>query len=177
MSDGFYAAGEFPFTARLEAAVDDVRAELHALAPGDFAPAPDSLTTVEGGYDERGWLYFDLFGPRDAAANRARCPRTAALCAAVPGLVNAGFSRFLSGTHLFPHAGELAGVLRCHLALEVPAGDLGLRIGAVTRRWQEGRCLVFDDTREHDAWNRGAGDRIVLLITFRPELARGRPTG
>jgi hypothetical protein len=27
---------------------------------------------------------------------------------------------------------------------------------------------VFDDTFEHEAWNHGDGDRVVLLLTFRP---------
>jgi beta-hydroxylase len=57
-------------------------------------------------------------------------------------------------------------VLRCHLPLIVPAGDVGLRSGNDTRSWQRGRCLIFDDTFEHEAWNRGDGDRVVLLVTF-----------
>jgi len=35
-----------------------------------------------------------------------------------------------------------------------------------TLRWREGECLVFDDTLAHTAWNLGAGDRTVLLVTF-----------
>jgi hypothetical protein len=27
---------------------------------------------------------------------------------------------------------------------------------------------VFDDTFEHEAWNHGDGERVVLLVTFRP---------
>ncbi|MCR9244104.1 MAG: aspartyl/asparaginyl beta-hydroxylase domain-containing protein [bacterium] len=169
---GFFEPERFGFTAALEAAWSEVRDELEALGPEAFVDAPDSLTTVEDGYDERGWTYFDLYGPGDHTANRARCPRSAALCEEVPGLVNAGFSRFRAGTHLYPHAGEIVGVLRCHLPLIVPDGDLGLAIGDETRRWQEGRCLVFDDTLEHTAWNRGDGDRVVLLVTFeRPATA------
>jgi hypothetical protein len=26
---------------------------------------------------------------------------------------------------------------------------------------------VFDDTQEHEAWNRGDGDRVVLLLDFK----------
>jgi beta-hydroxylase len=109
-----------------------------------------------------------LFGGDDAlaAANRARCPATVRACSAVPGLVNAGFSLLQPGTHLYPHRGEMTGVLRCHLPLVVPAGDVALRIGGAVHRWLPGRCVVFDDTFEHEAWNRGAGDRVVLLVTF-----------
>jgi beta-hydroxylase len=60
----------------------------------------------------------------------------------------------------------MPGALRCHLALVVPEGDVGLRAGGQTRRWLPGRCLVFDDTIEHEAWNHGATDRVVLIVTF-----------
>lgn len=157
----------FPFVPALEAAFPAIRRELQALAVTDFVEAPDSLTTVEGRYDERGWRMFALFDPaRDLTEHRARCPVTAAACAAVPGLVNASFSRFLPGTHLYPHHGELRGVLRCHLGLVVPEGDVAIRFGTETRRWRAGACLVFDDTVEHEAWNHAAVPRDVLIVTF-----------
>lgn len=170
-SDGvFFDAAQFAFVPALERAWAAIRGELEQLTAADFVESPDSLTTVADGYDETGWSWYGLFGGGATdAAHRQRCPRTAAACARVPGLVNAGFSRFRAGTALYPHRGELQGVLRCHLALRVPAGDVALRVGERVHRWQEGRCVVFDDTHEHDAWNRGDGDRDVLLLTFRRE--------
>ena len=166
--NAFPDPSRFPFVNALEAAFASILAEVQALAPGDFTESPDSLTTVEGGYDETGWLWYPLFGARagDHAANRARCPATARACTAVPGLVNASFSLFRPGTHLYPHHGEMANVLRCHLPLVIPAGDVALRAGGDEHRWQPGRCVIFDDTFEHDAWNRTASDRIVLIVTF-----------
>lgn len=168
----FHDPAAFPFVPALQRAAPTILAELQQLAPADFYDAPDSLTTVEGRYDERGWHYYALFGSDEVddsgdAARRARCPATAAACASVPGLVNAGFSCFRPGTHLYPHHGELAGVLRCHLGLVVPAGDVALRFGDDVRRWLAGQCLVFDDTFEHEAWNHADADRVVLLVTFR----------
>lgn len=157
---------EFAFVPRLEARTAELRAELEALPRARFEESLDSLTTVSGVYDERGWRYFDLYGSGDFEANRARCPLAAAACADVPGMVNAGFSLFEPGTHLYPHRGELEGVLRCHLPLVVPAGDQGLRAAGEARAWQPGRCLIFDDRVEHEAWNHGDGDRVVLLVTF-----------
>jgi len=165
---GFHDPRGFGFTVQLQARTDAIFSELQLLGPDAFAPSPDSLTAVADGYDETGWSYFTLYGDGDFSANRARCPLTVAALGAVPGLVNAGFSRFRAGTHLYPHHGEMPGVLRCHLPLVVPQGDLGLRVGDEVRSWQRGRCLIFDDTLEHDAWNRGDGDRVVLLVTFRP---------
>lgn len=164
---------DFVFVPALQAAFPAILTEVRALAAADWIEAPDSLTTVEGAYDERGWHYVALFDPaRDTAPQRARCPVTAAACAAVPGLVNAGLSRFRPGTHLYPHRGELQGVLRCHLPLVVPDGDVGLRFGTEMRRWQPGRCLVFDDTIEHEAWNHAASDRVVLIVTFSAAASR-----
>ena len=140
---------------------------MRTLEPDTFVPSPDSLTAVADGYDENGWLWYPLFGAANDAAQQARCPTIARACSAVPGLVNAGLSRFRPGTHLYPHRGELPAVLRCHLALVVPSGDVGIRAGTQTRRWQPGRCLILDDTFEHTAWNHGAGDRVLLLVTFR----------
>jgi beta-hydroxylase len=157
----------FPFVPTLQAAWRNVRAEMLALPPTCFPDAPDALSVATVDYDERSWSYCPLVGDAPAAAaNRARCPRTAAALAAVPGLVNAGFSRFAPGTRLDRHAGELRGVLRCHLPLAVPAGDLGLEVDGVVLRWREGECFVFDDTVAHTAWNLGHGDRTVLLVTF-----------
>jgi aspartyl/asparaginyl beta-hydroxylase (cupin superfamily) len=37
-------------------------------------------------------------------------------------------------------------------------------VGEETRRWEEGRCLVFDDYFDHEAWNHTDGDRLVLIV-------------
>ena len=158
---------DFPFVPALERVAEQIRSELDALGRDAFDESPDSLTSRSGPYDESGWLWFPILGAGARPEHRERCPQTARACEAVPGFVNSGLSLLRPGTHLFPHRGELEGVLRCHLPLSVPAGDLGLRAARETRVWRVGRCLVFDDSVEHEAWNRGEGDRVVLLITFR----------
>jgi aspartyl/asparaginyl beta-hydroxylase (cupin superfamily) len=36
----------------------------------------------------------------------------------------------------------------------------------------EGKCLVFDDYFEHEAWNHADGDRIVLIVDmWHPSLS------
>jgi beta-hydroxylase len=157
----------YPFTAGLEASFEAILGELRALRPDDFEESPDALTSVANGYDERGWRYFALIRDgRRVEPNAARCPRTVTACSAVPEMVEAGFSLFQSGTHLYPHRGERIDVLRCHFPLIVPTGDSAIRAGSEVRSWQRGRSFIFDDTFEHEAWNRGDSDRIVLLVTF-----------
>ena len=164
----FRDARDFAFTAALEAACSELLAELDTLDAGAFVESSDALSVAAEGYDERGWMYLELHGREGLEANRALAPRAAAAAAAVPGMLNAGLSLLRPGTHLEPHRGELAGVLRCHLALRVPRGDCAIASGGETRRWAVGRCLVLDDSFEHEAWNRGDGDRVVLLVSFRP---------
>jgi beta-hydroxylase len=163
----FRDAAQFEFVPALEAEFAAILAEVRGLAPEDFGASPDSLTRVADGYDETGWLACELYGDSAAApVHRERCPETARACAAVPGMVHASFSLFRPGTHLYPHRGEREGVLRCHLPLVVPRGDVALCAAGERREWRVGQCLVFDDTIGHEAWNRGDGDRIVLIVTF-----------
>jgi aspartyl/asparaginyl beta-hydroxylase (cupin superfamily) len=42
----------------------------------------------------------------------------------------------------------------------------------VTRRWTRGELLMFDDSYEHEAWNRGPSPRAVLIFdAWRPDLS------
>ena len=46
------------------------------------------------------------------------------------------------------------------------------RFPADPRRWEEGRCLVFDDFYEHEAWNHTNEDRLVLIVDlWHPDLS------
>ena len=69
------------------------------------------------------------------------------------------------GTKITPHTGCSNKVLRCHLGLNIP-DNCAIRVGNQTKSWQQGKCLIFDDTLEHEAWNLSTSDRIVLLIDF-----------
>ena len=107
-----------------------------------------------------------------------RCPRTwrAVLEAApLPRVAGWGptvvFSLLKAGARIAPHTGMYNSRLICHLPLVVPPG-CGFRVGNEVREWEEGKLLIFDDTIEHEAWNDGAGDRIVLIFDiWRPELS------
>ena len=58
-----------------------------------------------------------------------------------------------------------------HLPLIVPTG-CGFRVGGESREWREGEAFVFDDTIEHEAWNRSSEERAVLIIdTWNPHLS------
>jgi len=83
------------------------------------------------------------------------------------------FSLLRPGAHIPPHTGLINTRLICHLPLIVPAG-CEFRVGNEVRAWQEGRAWAFDDTMEHEAWNRSGETRVILLFeVWRPELTDG----
>jgi hypothetical protein len=179
----FFERDEFSWVATMEAATAAIRSELdHALATEDaFAPyvqsradrpAPANLLL-----DDPSWSAFQLWrGGVPVEPNAALCPQTMAALAHAPIPVIAGrspmaiFSLLKPGTHIRPHHGMLNTRLICHLPLIAPDG-CGLRVGAETRHWRTGEMLIFDDSFEHEAWNRGQHTRVVLLFEiWRPEL-------
>jgi aspartyl/asparaginyl beta-hydroxylase (cupin superfamily) len=80
------------------------------------------------------------------------------------------FSLLRPGAHIPAHTGIINTRLIVHLPLVVPP-DCQLRVGNETRTWEEGKAWVFDDTIEHEAWNRSGETRVILLLEiWRPEL-------
>ena len=176
-TDPFLDPAQFAWTALLEAHYPAVRAEAEqVLRVRDALPnfqdiAPDAIQLSND--DQWKTFWFAGYGVWDDA-NCLRCPRTAAVLRAVPGLTTAFFSILGPGKRLPPHYGPYRGVLRHHLALLVPepSSACGIRVGDQVRHWQEGRSLVFDDTYEHEAWNDTDGERVVLFLDIKRPLRR-----
>ena len=155
----------FPFAAALEERWRDVL--------GEFEGIRDALNPWhERKLCEQGWQVFAIYGfPQGEAIAEhvARCPVTASLVREqIPTHGAAGFSVLAPGAHILPHRGFQGDFLRCHLGLIVPEGNCALRIESETRPWQAGRVIIFDDRYEHEAWNRTAAERVVLLVDFVP---------
>jgi aspartate beta-hydroxylase len=80
------------------------------------------------------------------------------------------FSVLTAGSHILPHRGVTNTRVVCHLPLVVPE-DCALVVGGERRAWREGEAVAFDDTYEHEAWNRGARTRVVLIVdVWNPHL-------
>lgn len=181
---GFFERGQFDWVPAIEAATGAIRSELQALIAGAadrFAPyvtaSPDRPPPNNPLLDRpdwgAAWLWKDGVVP-DGMADL--CPATLAALTHAPQPVIPGraplalFSRLTPGTHIQPHHGMLNTRLICHLPLIVPDG-CGLRVGAETRAWREGELMIFDDSFEHEAWNRGTSDRTILLFEiWRPDI-------
>jgi hypothetical protein len=182
----FFEPTDFAWSAAVEAETDAIRTELDGLLVemrdgfrpylhGD--PARVRVDANTGLLDSRDWsaLFLCENGvPNEAAIER--CPRTWAIMQQVPfpDVVNSPtvmFSLLRPGARIEPHTGMLNTRLICHLPLIVPPG-CGFRVGNETREWQEGKLLIFDDTIEHEAWNKGSAERVVLIFDiWRPDLS------
>lgn len=155
-------------------------------APNDLVPflgthsaeAVSAHLLGSSGAQEAAWdaFFFYRHGVRHDA-NCARCPRTIGLLDSVP-LVRvrdhapeALYSALCPGTHILPHSGVTNTRLVTHLPLIVPR-DCALRVGGETHVWEEGRCVTFDDTFEHEAWNHSDQARVVLIMdSWNPDLS------
>lgn len=73
------------------------------------------------------------------------------------------FSVLRPGAHILPHRGVTNTRSVLHMGLKIPA-DCALNIiGIDELHWQPGKVFAFDDTYEHEAWNRSDESRYVLL--------------
>lgn len=179
----FFERADFPFLDRVEAACADIRAELEAIdaSPVVFEPYLKSdpkrpQTTQAGLADNLSWSAFFLMKDGARTPGADRCPKTMAALADAPlaTIPNRApsvlFSRLTPGARIPPHTGMINSRLICHLPVVVPGESL-FRVGNETRAWAEGKAWVFDDTIEHEAWNRSDKDRTVLIFDiWRPDI-------
>ena len=159
----YYDPHQFEFVDRLELNWLVIKDELSRLTAEDFIPYPEKYLLQK----KTGWEIFGIYflGVK-VDINCELCPETAKLVKSIPGMVTAGFSRLAPGAHIVPHSGKPSNVLRCHLGLSVPE-KCALRVSSEIKAWVNGKCLVFDDTSEHEAWNLSDRHRDILLLDFK----------
>ena len=72
-------------------------------------------------------------------------------------------AKLTSGRKLPAHRGDKS-IKRIHLGLVVPEGDISFRVRGEDKKWEEGKCLAFNDFYELEAWNNTNQDRINLIV-------------
>ena len=165
----------FPWIPDYEGQYQEIRRELEALLPSHrgkervFNDATLESENLRGQGPDPSWTgyYFYRHGER-RQDNCSACPVTAAALDGIelirirahgPEVLH---SVFTPGTHLLPHRGVTNARAVSHLPMMIP-DDCALRVGGEERAWREGQTLVFDDTYEHEAWNRSVELRVVLI--------------
>lgn len=178
----WYDPSAFSWIGDLEAAGDAIADEYRQAAGDDLAyyladedrasappPGEDGLTHPAFGW--RGVIFR-----RAGIWDRALCQRYPATISALRTVPLAAGDVMLSvlapRSKIVPHTGLTNLDLTCHLGLDIPP-DCGIEVGGDARGWERGKCLVFDDTFRHWAWNRSDRPRLVLLFDFwHPDLDR-----
>ncbi len=138
-----------------------VRESLSALSGGFFYPWPEKINVEEK---------WHVCGAKWQNEMVDASPLVVLKSAIRPfnGLiVNAGLSLMPGCSEISPHEGYTGEVLRFHYGLKVPKGECALRVGKEIRYWTEGDALLFDDTQEHEAWNRTNSYRMIVILDLR----------
>jgi aspartate beta-hydroxylase len=182
-TSAYFDRALLPWADELEAQTDAIRTELLRVLPSEqgrervFTADDVEAHNLRGTDGAPSWngYYFYRHGER-REDNCVSCPTTAAALDKLPlsHVREHGpevlFSVFTAGTHLLPHRGVTNTRVVGHLPLIVPE-DCALNVGGELHVWQEGRVVVFDDTFEHEAWNRSKQTRVVLIFdTWNPHL-------
>ena len=121
------------------------------------------------------WKHFPLYSyGLKHKRNCNQMPQTTHILEQIQQVHGAGqvFLSLLSGcTHVVPHCGPFNHRLRCHLGLHIPPGTCGMRVAAESRTWLPGRCLIFDDSQEHELWNLSPEPQALLVVDYwHPDL-------
>ncbi len=170
---------QFEWVPSVEEQLPAVRAELETLTREEAQFIP--YISEGGGIDPHGTDYSRLEGSMEWNAFHltrcgqwledrcCRCPQTTEIMRAVPAARMRGFapevlfSRLQAGGHIVPHFGRTNVRLTVHMGIVIP-DNCAIRVAKEIRGWQEGRVMLFDDSFEHEAWNRSERDRSVLIF-------------
>ena len=164
-----HESSDFGWVRFLEERSDVIKREFDALRDrGAFRPHPQKLA------DRGHWGAYFFFADGVAFEDNCReCPNTAEALRRLPGATLAGrafFSVVAPDTHLKAHCGATNTRLRCHLGLSIPS-DAFMRVGPERVRWTEGRCLIFDDSYDHEVRNFSTERAVLLFDIWHPGLS------
>ena len=158
------------FARRLESQVEAIRDEFRQLE-AQLHGHPESWLVGAGRWD-----IFKLY--RGGVRQNWQCARAPITTQIIEQLPHCGgwlgmvyFSVLQPGTSIKPHCGLTNGRIRYHLGIEV-ADDLAwIEVAGQRRPWENGRCMVFDDSFCHRVEHRGTKRRVVLIVDlWHPEL-------
>ena len=159
----WYDASEFPVAQELESRFAEIKAEAMNVKPSSFFEEAEDIGRTGS------WqvcMFYEQGRRNDVVSDQ--CPATTAVLERHDSVRRSAgliyLSKLAPRTHVVAHQARGNMRLRCHLALSIPQGDCAIRVADEVRHWQEGRCMIFDDSFEHEVWNRTDETRLVLLV-------------
>ena len=72
-------------------------------------------------------------------------------------------SVMMPGAKLKSHKGISMGVWRYHYGLEIPEGDVCIKIENVVYKWENKKGFIWDDTLTHEVWNNTDQPRFIIF--------------
>lgn len=176
-----------PWAATLRDAYPSIRREALELLAEETGFAPflefqpgarmDDYIGGDGAHPAWDAFFFYRHGQR-FDANHSRCPVTSSvldgieLCRIRDQAPEICFSLLRAGSHIKAHHGVTNTRLVMHLPLLVPAECALNLLDVGAHAWREGELMMFDDTFEHEAWNRSDSPRLILLMDcWNPDLS------
>jgi aspartate beta-hydroxylase len=169
----WHDVAQFPWTAEFASHHAEVRAELERFLTQQRITFRNYIGPILHEQADAGeWhvLYLEYRGHRWDAHCR-EFPQLMKLVDAIPRRSGTVFlSRLTPGTHIPKHCGSTNTQLTCHFGIVVP-DRVELRVARDVHVQPEGRCIVFDDSFEHEVWNRSASVRYNVFMQFwHPDL-------
>ncbi|MCX7728863.1 MAG: aspartyl/asparaginyl beta-hydroxylase domain-containing protein [Bacteroidia bacterium] len=161
----FYDAEEFPELLIFEKHAESIKNEFLNVKNNQSGFWLDTFPHYVDKNSKNTWKVFSFrFFGIDNPINHALCKVTSSLLQSNPNIISADFSYLPAQTRILPHKGFTKMVLRVHLGLIIPDGDIGIRVGHEVKQWKAGKLLILDDSFEHEAWNNTNQDRVVLMF-------------
>ena len=159
----WYDPADFPVARELESRFAEIKAEALKVQPGFYHEESEQIGRT-GSWQVS--MFYEQGRRNDFVSDQ--CPVTASILDSHPSIRRSAgliyLSKMAPHTHVAAHQASSNIRVRCHLALSIPKGDCAIRVGDEAHHWEEGKCIVFDDTFEHEVWNRTDEERLVLLV-------------
>jgi beta-hydroxylase len=120
----------------------------------DFDPQHSALMTNDSW--KTVWLrYFGKPVPRDISKELSQIVNH-------PIVYNASLSILEPHSEIPLHVGQCQALVKYHIPLQIPEGDVGMWYNGKTYRWTD--RMLFNDVKEHRVWNHTDERRIILLM-------------
>jgi len=167
-------SNQFPVANQLELNYSRIRDDLQMNAHTLSTSILESENLTLAG------IWKELFLFRKGIRNTTNClyfPTICKIVAASPEVASmvlgdVKLSVIEAGTHIKAHTGPTNMKIRLHMGILIPPGGAGMRVGTAQLAWQQGKCLAFDDSFEHEVIHRGTSRRVVLIVDiWHPELS------
>lgn len=157
--------------------------ETHSGAHPVGEPYVEAQSNPGEGWDhlkgQMDWTSIHIFKYGEPQAAAKACPATCEALNSLPLVMHNGnpmevfFSVLKPGTHIPPHYGLANCRTTVHLPLIIP-DNCAIRVQNTEHSWVEGETFIFDDSFNHEAWNRSDETRVVLIFeAWRPDMTEG----